>query len=294
MNPIFFLQRNFQAFLLVVLFAASFCLFSTRAYTQETDESYTNSAYMPGIPPVPEFNPHILNCFKKEGYYINVREFICPVDKETFLTPELGMHITYGRNLDWEPSAYIGFPPPMPVCPTSGAVVTKSSYTEDETELLTMAVNSDEYKALYAEKHASYFLRAELNRLLELDAGNRWWYLLHATWEAEHCGAKDKYKLYAMHTVKAATERLKTLSDEKNEYWVLNLIIPNLHRRTGDFAAAQAWLDKLGNKLPKDAKSRENFGTAFKLLRTALAQKKTEQIPMRDIKDNDGATEKND
>ena len=277
----FFLQRNFQSVIFACLFAAAFCLFSTKARAQEPDETYTNSAYLPELPAAPEFNAQILNCFAKEGYYIRIKEFTCPIGKGVFLVPELGMQITYGRNLDWEPAAYIGFPPPMPVCPSNGAVVTKSNYTEDETELLEMAVKNEEYKALYAEKHASYFLRAELNRILELDAENRWWYLLHATWEAAHCGAEDKYKLYALKTVDAARERLKKLSDDNSEYWVLNLIIPNLYRRTGDFSAAQKWLDKLGGKLPKDEKAKESFGAAFQLLQKAVTEKNTAQVPLQ-------------
>lgn len=272
-------KGNFKSVFLVL--AALCCLCSTKIFAQTTEENYTNSAYLPEIPPAPEFNPHILNCFKKEGYYIRVKEYICPIVKEAFLVPELGMPVTYGRHLDWEPASHIGFPPPMPVCPTGGAVITKSNYNEEELELLQMAVNAEEYKALYAEKHASYFLRAEMNRILELDAENRWWYLLHATWEADQCDAPEKYRLYAAKTVEAATTRLKKLSEDSNEYWVLNLIIPNLHRRSGDFSAAQKWLDKLGNKLPEEAKSRENFRIAFQLLRKAVAEKNTAQVPLR-------------
>lgn len=282
MNRIFFLKTNFLTAVFILALIAAACFFSTEAHAQEEGEqTYTNSTYFPEVPPPPEYNPHILNCIDKEGYYIHVKEFSCPIDKEGFLVPELGLHITFGRNLDWEPEAHIGYPPPMPVCPTSGAVITKPVYDEDEIELLQMAVNTDEYKALYAEKHASYFLRAELNRLLETDAENRWWYLLHATWEASHCGAKDKYRLYALRTIDAAKERLAKVSESDNEYWVLNIIIPNLYRRTANFTAAKEWLDELGNKLPKDKHSRENFATAFELLRTAVAKKRAGQIPMR-------------
>ncbi|TNE31238.1 MAG: hypothetical protein EP349_04265 [Alphaproteobacteria bacterium] len=286
MNRLFFLKTYFFTAVFIFSLAAATCFFSAeaRAQEEEPEQTYANSNYLPEVPPPPEYNSQILNCIDKGGYYIRVREFSCPVDKEGLLTPELGMPITFGRNLDWEPEAHIGYPPPMPVCRTSGAVITKSEYTDEELELLKMAVNTDEYKALYAEKHASYFLRAELNRLLELDAENRWWYLLNATWEASHCNAKDKYRLYALRTIEAAKERLQKIPETESEYWVLNLIIPNLYRRIANFNAAQEWLDKLGNKLPKDEASRENFATAFELLRTAVAKKRTGQVPMRALK----------
>src|SRR5690606_11920048 len=157
----------------------------------------------------------------------------------------------------------------------------KSNYSDDEIELLTMAVNTDEYKALYAAKHASYFLYAELNRILELDEENRWWYLLHATWEADHCAVKDKYTLYALKTVEAAQKRLEKLSEKENEYWVLNVVIPNLYRRTGDFDAAQNWLENLEIKISKGEKPTESFDTALHLLRKAVKEKNTDQIPLR-------------
>jgi len=241
---------------------------------------YGNTSYLPEpLPPEPELNPNILNCTQK-GYYIYTKEYECPIGDERFLTFETKMRTTFGRHLDWEPEDYINYPPPMPVCPTSGIVITQPDYKPEEKELLQMAADSKEYKALYAEKHASYFLLAELNKLLEHDQENRWWYLLHATWEADNCGNRERYKLYAQKTIEAGKERLKNLQSDNNEYWVLNVVLPDLYRRIGDFRSAQGWLDEFGGKLPEDPKSKESFGVAFELLRQAVLEKNKAQVQL--------------
>lgn len=280
----FFLRKYFFPILFVFTFSA------IPAHGQENSTDYTNSAYLPEIPKIPEFNPHILNCFKKDGYHVHTMKFSCPIgEKEVFLNPELTFPVTYGRNLDWEPASYIGFPPSMPVCPTNGAVITKPDYSDEELELLSMAVDTEEYKNLYAEKHASYFLYAELNRMLELDSQNRWWYLLHATWEASHCDAKDKYRFYALKTIDAAKKRLEELSANENEFWVLNIVIPNLYRRTADFKAAEKWLDRLQNDNSSKQERPESFGVAFQLLYKAIQEKNTGQVPLSSGNDGDNS-----
>jgi len=279
-----FLAKYFPLFLGGLGIVLSGILYVAPAFAEDKPspgDLYGNTSYLPElIPQEPELNTNILNC-TEEGYHTYTKEYSCPIGDEIFLSFETKMRTTFGRHLDWEPEAYINYPPPMPVCPISGIVITGPDYSEEETELLTMVADSKEYKETYAEKHASYFLLAEMDRLLERDKENRWWYLLHATWEADNCDNQDRYKFYAQKTIEAGKKRLKNVQPDDNEYWVLNVVLPNLYRRIGDFKSANEWLKAFGHQLPKDEKSKKSFGVAFDLLRQAVKEKNMAQVPLR-------------
>lgn len=65
-------------------------------------------------------------------------------------------------------------------------------------------------------------------------------------------------------------------------YWLLNIIIPNLYRRIGEFESAGQWLSDLGDKRPDESNEfYESFILAHSLLTKAIKEKRTEQIELK-------------
>lgn len=223
-------------------------------------------------------NSNILNCLQPSGHHLYYQDITCPSGGEAFQVLRLGTHSTYGRHLDWKPVSYLDFPAPITVCPSNGFVVAKKDYGSGELERLETFFNSAAYKTLYAEMHASYYLLAKVNQELDEDQDNIWWQLLNATWEANGCGATDKYALYAQETITAAKSQLQKLDKSDNLYWVLNIIIPNLYRRLGEFDQSELWVENMGDIMPKDENTQSYVNLALELLKEATSQKNTAQI----------------
>ena len=191
----------------------------------------------------------VLNCAGgADGHHVYEVEMECPVGGEKFKAFQLGTHSTYGRHLDWEPVSYMRFPIPLPVCPTNGFVITKEKYSKEELDSLKKVVESKAYKDFYSQKHATFFLYAKMIELQKekADDVDFWWLYLNATWEADNCKNKERYKEYALDTISAGTKRLNQLKESEPEYWVLKIVTANMHRRIGDFTTAQNLIDKFG------------------------------------------------
>lgn len=224
-------------------------------------------------------NSHILNCLKPMEHDLYVKQFVCPIGGEKFESLSLGSNSGIGRPLDWRPLADMGFAPPLPVCPSNGFVIAKSNYSDAELASIKNIILTPEYKSLFSEIHASYYLYAVLNENLNAKAVDQWWVLLQATREANQCKYAGKYNFYAKEAIKAGKLALNKLGAEDSDYWALTVIIPNLYRRLGDFDSAQAWLDNLGDKLPLEDQA--YYKLAFRLVRDAVAKKNVFSIQIR-------------
>ena len=230
----------------------------------------------------------ILNCQESNGHHLYEKEYVCPIGGEKFKSLTLGTHSTYGRYLDWEPLSYMEFPAPVPVCPSNGFVIYKNEFSDDELNRLEAAINLPEYKRDFQSRNASYFLFGRLMELTEVPDGySLWWIFLNSTWEAQQCGSA-KYSDYASKTIGAAREALKTFEQSDYEYWMLNIIIPNLYRRSGKLQLAKAWLDDLGDHRPgDDIENRDYFNLAFSLLESAVEAGDVTQIPIEPEEDSE-------
>jgi len=178
--------------------ASSLIIFATLAFSASAETStgsYTR-------------NPLILNCEKPRGHHLWVAQVTCPLGGENFSTLRLGIHSTFGHYLDGAPASYMTFPPPLPVCPSSGFVMQKDDYSDDEVSEISRFIETEDYKKLYADKHASYYLAAVIDEALGLENEMRWEKLVTATWEAHNCGDKEKYALYASKAIAAIKARL--------------------------------------------------------------------------------------
>lgn len=249
-----------------LVFITSLCLYLTGI-----------SQANPSAPKV--INQKVLNCLRPLGYHLYYKEFSCSLGGEKFHNLSLGTHSVFARYLDFKPVSYIGFPAPLPVCPSNGFVMYKRKFTTVELEALKKIINSDEYQRLYAQKHASYYLVAIIKEKLKQQSRNHWALLLYASWEAHECQHTDKYKYYVLETIKAAKKVATPLKPEQDEYWQINILISNLYRRIGDFQSAQSWLQGLRAK--PSGKNGEYFSLALRLLHQAIIAKSTKAVPIK-------------
>lgn len=229
----------------------------------------------------------VLNCNGgADGHHVYEEEIRCPIGDEKFKAFYLGTHSTYGRHLDWEPVSYMRFPVPIPVCPSNGFVVTKKNYSKEELEKLKKVIESKTYKDIYGQKHATFYLYAKIKELNEEKFDDYWWLYLNATWEADNCKNKVRYKEYALETISAGNTRLAELKDSEELYWVLKTVTADMYRRIGDFKSAQELIDKFSEPSLKDKESNDFFKLAKKLLQKAVKEKNTDRVPISDARDN--------
>lgn len=271
--------RNISKIFLTVIIT-SLIMINTTSHASDK----TNVSGKPEVSGAEEINRHILNCLKPLGHHLFIKDFICPIGGENFQSLVLGTHSYFGRHLDWEPVSYLNFPAPLPVCPSNGFIISEDQYTDAELEEIKMVIESKEYKEIFSERHASYYLFAKLNEALKEQNNDHWWFLLQATWEADNCKDSEKYKIYAHEAIKAGKLFLKDKGPEDQEYWILNVVIPNLYRRLGDFESAQDWLDAFGHQIPENVdKSFDKifFELTFNLLRKSVFEKDTSKIAVK-------------
>jgi hypothetical protein len=232
------------------------------------------------------FSGDVLNCNGgADGHHVYEEEVKCPVGGEQFKAFYLGTHSTYGRHLDWEPVSYMRFPVPIPVCPSNGFVMAKKDHTKEELQALKAVIESKPYKDLYAQKHATYYLFAKMKEMNKEKFNDYWWLYLNATWEADNCKEKTRYKEYALETISAGTKRLAELKESEEVYWVLKLVTADLYRRIGDFKTSQELADKFGTPSLADKETNEYFLLGKKLLLNAIKEKNTDRVPISDARD---------
>ena len=228
----------------------------------------------------------VLNCSGgADGHHIYEEETNCPIGGEKFKARYLGTHSTYGRHLDWEPASYMRFPVPIPVCPANGFVVSKKDYGKEELEKIKKVIESKTYKDIYAQKHATYYLFAKTKELNEEKFDDYWWLYLNATWEADNCKNKIRYREYALETISAIDKRSAELKESEELFWVLRTIKAEMYRRIGDFTKSQELVDKFGTPKLVDNEANEYFLLAKDLLQRAIKEKNTDRVEIREAKD---------
>ena len=118
---------------------------------------------------------------------------ICPIDGESFETTLAMSGTQAGQFIDLKPYGPIAAPWPIAKCPTSGFVMYKKPFTEDELAVLKPYVAGAEYQALQ-HTETNYYLAARLQRVLKAPDETIAFTLLRASWEAQ---GRDQYVVYA-------------------------------------------------------------------------------------------------
>jgi len=173
---------------------------------------------------------------------------------------------------------------PLPVCPTSGFIVTEREYSEERLKQLKAVVQSDSYQELYKQQHATYYLYAKTLELTGEKSEDQWYLYLNATWEADNCGNLVRYKEYANLVIEEARTKLSGLTPDNQEYWVLKIILPNMYRRIGNFDKAKEYLAGIGEPTLKNEEENKFFSLAKKLLETAISLKNSNRVAIREGK----------
>jgi hypothetical protein len=249
-------------------------------------KSVSNHSHAHDAVPTRPLNDRVLNCVVTSGHHVYEEETECPLGGERFKALNLGTHSTYGSYLDWEPISYMRFPVPIPVCPGNGFVIGEPEYNAEQVDKLATVVQSDAYQHLYDQKHATYYLYAKILELSGQKSSDQWWLYLNATWEADNCGDRDRYKEYAYLVITESEKKLAGLSSDNEEYWVLKIIIPNMYRRIGEFQKAEEYLNKIGQPTFASTDTNEHILLAKRLLAEAIYGRSMERVAIKEPKDS--------
>lgn len=228
-----------------------------------------------------QFNPKILNCVGPNGHHVYETELTCPSGGRKFTALELGTHSTMGVYLDWQPISYMRFPVAIPVCP-NGFIMDLPNPEGDALAKRKAYVESAEYQKLYKQKHASFYLFGKQSEALRENLDNLWYIYLQATWEADGCQNREKYKEYAALVIEKANEQRTKLTEKDEEYWPINIVIADMYRRTGQFELAQEQLNTIGTPTFEKQKSNDFFMLAKKVMQTAINEKSVEAFPIKE------------
>jgi hypothetical protein len=174
---------------------------------------------------------------------------VCPVDGTTFEYTATASYSTWGSFLDGMPQASWTTPMPIPQCPESRFPVYREDFSDADRDKIRALVATPEYGAIRNE--ASYYVLWYVFDRLEppregLDVA---WPLLQATWQVHD--DPERYARYVgmvIPLMDAAMPALKTTEPEN--WWYFQIVLANLSRQTGDFAAATARLDALEGSPP--------------------------------------------
>lgn len=174
---------------------------------------------------------------------------VCPVDDKTFEYTGTGSYSTFGSYLDGMPQASWTMPMPLPQCPDSRFPVYRDDFSDADKEKIRALVTTPEYGAVRDE--ASYYLFwFVLNQLEPPREGlNGRWPLLQATWQVRE--DPQRYARYVGEVIPLIEAVLpKVKAEAPADWWYYQVVLANLERQSGDFAAAIARLDKLDGDPP--------------------------------------------
>jgi hypothetical protein len=165
---------------------------------------------------------------------IRATPMICPIDGEKF---EAYLSLSYtiaGRYLDLKPYGAVASPQPVAKCPTSGFLIWKDNFSEEELARLSDFLKTDTWNKL-KEHHTDYYLIAKLQEHVGYSKSDVKFTLLQATWEAK---SKHQYRLYAAEALKAYEAALEEEYAEPVERLSHQFIAGELERRLRRFGHA--------------------------------------------------------
>ena len=168
---------------------------------------------------------------------IDVRhEFTCPICGVRFEAEETISQFQTGMRLDLKPLGAVAAPLPLPVCPSCSFVIFEEELAEDEKQVLTEYVNSEEYQQM-AKKHPSYYLLAKIYERLEKDKSQIAHMYLKASWQAED--NPDRCNEYLEESLKNLIAHFSE-SPERDEDWETKQVLAGeIERRLGKYEEAK-------------------------------------------------------
>jgi hypothetical protein len=200
-------------------------------------------------------------------------EITCPIDGETF-TAITGINAeAVAQRLDTRRIGSVVDPIPLPICPTSGFVVYRRDFNEQELAAARELVASSQFRG--AQQHGNeYNTAAWLAERLEEPPLVVAHFYLEASWLEELDPLKNvKYLEQALGWYTIAADRL-TAGEEK--WWQVQALRVELLRRLGRFADSQALLNQLPiSQLPTGHMLRKGLVQQAQLLQRNDSQPRT-------------------
>ena len=178
---------------------------------------------------------------------LDPEEFVCPVDGKKFMAEVVGSSAQFSIRLDLSPMGAVAAPAPRPVCPVSGFVMTKDTYTAKEAAAIRKLVSSPEFikkRATYNDYYMAAFQLARLGGPVLLQA----WFFHEAEWKAEDAGPPDA--TYLNHYRELSLQHFNkffdsTTSKANLEWWDAQIVAANLERKLGRFDNTIKRIDNL-------------------------------------------------
>lgn len=171
-------------------------------------------------------------------------ELVCPIDGEKFKTMLAVPDTPLSFHLDLKPSGPNGAIWPLAKCPSSGFVMYKRDFSEDELARLRPYVASAQYQAL-SEAHTNYYLGARLRAHLGATPAHLAYVLLQATWEAD---SRPRYEQYATEALETFKRVLAGPIPNAKEWINAQFVTGELERRLGRFEDARARFHALSDR----------------------------------------------
>ncbi len=200
-------------------------------------------------------------------------ELVCPLDGETFKTTIAVPDTPINFHLDLKPTGETVAPWPLVKCPSSGFVMYKRDFSEDELARLRPFVRSAEYRAL-SEAHTNYYLSARLRAHLGAPPAHLAYVLLQATWEAN---SRVQYEAYAAEALETFKRVLAAPVPNVKEWTNAQFVAGELERRLGRFAdARRRFLSLAGHEEVKEG----TFRTMLQLQLRLIEAKDTASHPI--------------
>ncbi|MEX1108444.1 MAG: hypothetical protein WEC00_05985 [Dongiaceae bacterium] len=200
-------------------------------------------------------------------------EITCPIDGEIF-TAITGVNAeAVAQRLDTRRVGSIVDPIPLPICPTSGFVVYRRNFTEQELAAARELVAGSQFRG--AQQHANeYNTAAWLAERLDEPPLVVAHFYLEASWLEERDPVKNvRYLEMALGWYTIAGDQLAA-GEEK--WWQVQGLRVELLRRLGRFAEAQALLNQLPlNQLPTGHILRKGLVQQAQLLQRSDSQPRT-------------------
>jgi hypothetical protein len=200
-------------------------------------------------------------------------EITCPIDGESF-TAIVGVNAeAAAQRLDTRRIGSIIDPIPLPICPTSGFVVYRRDFTEQELAAARELVASSQFRG--AQQHGNeYNTAAWLAERLDEPPLVVAHFYLEASWLEERDPVKNaRYLEQALGWYTIAGERLTT---GEGKWWQVQALRVELLRRLGRFPEAQALLNQLPiNELPVGHVLRKGLVQQAQLLQRNDSQPRT-------------------
>jgi hypothetical protein len=174
---------------------------------------------------------------------IRATEMVCPIDGEKFEAYLSYSHTISGRYLDLKPYAAVAAPQPVAKCPTSGFLVWKETFSEEELASLRDFLKTDTWHKL-KDRHTDYYLIAKLQEHVGYSLSNVRFTLLQATWEAK---SKLQYRLYATEALNAYNTALTEQYTDPERRLTDQFVAGELERRLRKFGKAQIRFESLAD-----------------------------------------------